>query len=147
MNDERRSTPAFTWRAHPARERVGRAALGGAIVLALAAACGLLMQDAWWAVLASAVLVLALNRFYFPSRFLIDDEGILARYPLRRLRRSWPEIRRFLHDENGGYLSPRVKATRWDGFGGMHVLFGTERESVIERITAHLKGGGASCPD
>ena len=102
------------------------------------------MQNPWWGVLGAGIMLAALNRFFFPSHFEIDGEGITAEYPLRRLRLSWKDLRRFCHDRHGGYLSTRARRSWLDGYRGMHVLFGARRDAVIEQIRAHLPEGGGS---
>jgi len=89
-------------------------------------------------VVAMLVLLVALNRFFFPSRFEIDDEGITAHYLLSSQRLEWAGLRRFLHDENGGYLSTRARRSRLDAWKGMHILFGDERDRVISLIRERL---------
>ncbi len=93
---------------------------------------------------SEVVLVFALNRFFFRSRFEIDADGITARFPLRKQRVRWADTRRFVVDDNGGFLSSRVKRSRLDAWQGLHVLFGRQREPVIESIRAHLAGGDGS---
>ncbi len=85
------------------------------------------------------VLVLALNRFFFVSRFSIDGEGITARYPLKRMSLQWKNLRRFAHDARGGYLSTRAVRSRMDAYSGMHVMFGDCRETVISLIQKCLR--------
>jgi hypothetical protein len=135
--------PEFSWYAHPLRERLGRGIAGLLIIAGFAAFVTVLMENVGWGVLAAAVMVLMLNRFFFPSRFAMDEEGITAWYPLRRARFRWSELRRFVHDRNGGFLSTRATASRL-GARGMHVLFGDQRESVIDHIRRRVpRGGGA----
>ena len=129
---------AFTWHAHPAGERAGPAVLGLVIVAALAAAVWAAVHSIAWTVVSAIVLVAALNRFYFRSRFEVDSTGITARYPLRTQRLRWNDTRRFVVDDHGGYLSSRSKRSRLDAWQGMHILFGLQRAAVIERIEAHL---------
>ncbi|MDY7110180.1 MAG: hypothetical protein SYC29_16235 [Planctomycetota bacterium] len=142
MNDD--DGQAFSWQAHPLRERAGRAVAGVLVVAALAVVAGQLMQSAWWSMFTIAFLLLALNRFFFPSRFVIDAEGITASYPVRRLRLRWDELRRFAHGRSAAFLSTRARPSWWDGRRGMLVLFGAEREAVIDRIRAHLPEGVGS---
>jgi hypothetical protein len=137
----------FSWQAHPLRERAGRAAAGVLAVAALAVVAGQLMQSIWWSVFTVGFLLLALNRFFFPSRFVIDAEGITASYPVRRLRLRWDELRRFVHGRSGAFLSTRARPSWWDGHRGMLVLFGNEREAVIDRIRARLPEGVGSWAD
>jgi hypothetical protein len=134
----------FSWCAHPARERRGPAIAGLAIVAAFAAAVWVAFGSTTWAVFSAVVLVAALNRFYFRSRFDIDADGITARFPLRTKRVRWADTRRFVVDDNGGFLSPRATRSRIDAWRGLHVLFGSQREPVIGRIRAHLAPGDGS---
>ncbi len=133
----------FSWRAHPAGERVGPAVLGGVGVLGLAASVYVFSGSPAWGAFALVVLTLALNRFFFPSRFEIDGQGITARFPLSTRRLRWDEVRRFVSDRHGGFLSPRPSRSRLDPWRGMHILFGSERQAVVERIRLHLPGEGA----
>ncbi len=131
----------FSWTAHPARERIGPAIVGLVIVVAFAAAVWVASGSVTWAVFSVVILVGALNRFYFRSRFDIDADGITARFPLRTKRFRWADVRRFVVDDNGGFLSPSAKRTRLDAWQGLHVLFGSQRDPVIEHIRSHLAGG------
>jgi hypothetical protein len=132
----------FTWWAHPARERTGAAVAGGAVIVAFAVLAGVLMSNPWWAVFAAGIFLVCLNRFYLPSRFSIDEEGITARYPLSHRRLRWADLRRFALGEHGAFLSTRAAASRMDT-SGVQVLFGGDRESVVARIRSHLPDRGA----
>ena len=134
----------FSWHAHPAGERVGAAVAGSLIVVAAAAAILLSFESLPWSVLALFVLVTALNRFYFRSRFHIDSDGITARYPLRSQRCRWADVRRFMADAHGGYLSTRSRRSWLDAYRGLHILFGRQRAAVIDQIRAHLPQGAGS---
>ena len=134
----------FTWQAHPARERVGAATLAISLIGALAGAVGMSFQSPIWAAAALLVLLAALNRFFFPSRFVINADGITARYLLHTQQIRWRDIRRFVQDDRGGYISTRAKRSWLDAYRGMHILFGTQRETVIKRIRARLSDGAAA---
>ncbi|NNF44034.1 MAG: PH domain-containing protein [Phycisphaerales bacterium] len=136
--------PDFSWRAHPAREHRGRAVLGVVAVGVFATLSGLLMQSIWWAVAAAMCLLLTLNRFFLPSEFEVDAEGLTARYPLRRQRVRWETLRRFTCGMNGGVLSTRSRPSFLDGSRSVHVLFGRERERVCRIIRERLPEGGTA---
>ena len=87
-----------------------------------------------WSILAFLVLLITLNRFFLPSRFVISPEGIRAFYPFKQQKFSWEDIRRFVRDRHGGYLSTREHFSRLDAFQGMHILFGKQQEVVVGRI-------------
>lgn len=134
----------FSWQAHPARERIGAAALALGVIGAVAGVVLLSFQSLAWATAACLVLLAALSRFFFPSRFMIDADGITARYLLRTQQIKWRDIRRFVQDDRGGYISTRAKRSWLDAYRGMHILFGTHRETVIKRIRARLADGAAA---
>jgi hypothetical protein len=134
----------FTWHAHPARERIVAAVLALSLIGAFTGVVGLSFQSLVWAAAALLVLLAALSRFFFPSRFMIDADGITARYLLRTQQIKWCDIRRFVQDDRGGYISTRAKRSWLDAYRGMHILFGTHRETVIKRIRARLADGAAA---
>ncbi|MBL1217625.1 MAG: hypothetical protein D8M59_09030 [Planctomycetes bacterium] len=129
----------LAWTAYPARERLGASC--GALAIVLAVAGGVAFTTNWslsWAGLAVAVQILALYRYFFPSRFEIDEKGISARYLIGRQRHLWSHIRRFHHDGQGVYLSTRAHRSRWDAFRGMHVLYGTRQDDVLALIRDYM---------
>lgn len=130
----------LTWRAHPARERIRSSFMAITVILTVSLAIYISFHSIWWSLLSLVLLVASLNRFFFPSRFTIDPEGITAFYPLRSLRYSWKHIRRFRHDRNGGYLSTRREPSRFDAYRGMHIMFDDQYETVIRRICENMRG-------
>lgn len=131
------SIPVLRWSAHPAREHRGRALAGVVVIAALAGVTGVLGGHPLWGLAAALFLVLALNRFYLPSAFELDDDGIRARYPLGRERCRWTEVRHLAVGREGGWLSRRVDDRRRRG-RGVHVLFGAQREVVLDAIRTRL---------
>lgn len=145
-----------SWRAWPARKRPGKAAFAAGIILAFAALitswCLLDGVSLAFSILAGAaallVMVLALNRFFFPSSFTIDAHGLTANHPLRgRPRRiEWKDVRRFLHDGHGGYLSRRAVASRFDAWQGMHILWDGDRDRLVSAIRARIHAASEAHP-
>jgi hypothetical protein len=127
------SNGALEWSAHPARQRP-LAALTALVVCSAFAAIVWVSFGAGWSVLSIVVLVLSLHRFFFSSRFVIDAQGVSATYLLRRQRLRWSDVRRFVSDERGGYLSTRSALSRWDAFGGIHIIFNQNRQRVIDEV-------------
>jgi len=134
-------TEPLSWRACPARQRPAAALLAGLAIAAVALACAAL-GGVFWGILAVVVLLVSLNRFFFPSRFVIDSEGVTATYLLGTQRFAWSEIRRFSCDRHGLYLSTRSRRSRLDAYRGLHLLFGGRREEVLCRIRASLAPKG-----
>lgn len=136
---------AFSWNALPFRERTGRAVFGLAAIGGLAVAAGVMMQSITWAVCAAAALFLVLNRFFLPSSFTIDGEGITASYPLGRRHLAWKNVRRFATGKHGAWLSAHARSSWSDARSGVQVFFGRDRDAVVDRIRACMggRGGGA----
>ena len=111
------------------------------LIVAFAAAIWISFGSPGWAIFGIVALVVALNRFFFPSRFKLDTEGITARFPLRTQRLGWADVRRFVVDEHGAYLSTRQARSRLDGYRGLHLLLGRNRSNVLDHIRAHLSEG------
>lgn len=132
------STEPVEWTSHPARQRPRDAVMAVFVVMMVAGAAGIFGGGSGWAVLAVVVLLLALNRFFFPSRFKIDEQGITASYPIRRQKLKWNRVRRFIHDDNGGYLSTRARRSWTDAYRGMHIQFGDDRRGIIDLINAKV---------
>jgi len=136
------SISSFTWRAHPAHSRPASAVAALLIILAAAAAVWMSFGIGW-AIGSAIILMIALHRFFLPSHFSIDEEGIDASYAFRHQRLRWRDVRRFLHDEHGGYLSTRARRTRMDAFIGLHILFGDQRDEVIRRICQRMSAAAS----
>ena len=128
----------LSWKAHPFRERLLAGALSSLLILALGAAIYVSTGNPAWSILAIIVLVLALNHFYFPSRFEIDQDGITARYLLSRKHYEWSSVRCFLWDRRGAYLSTRGKRSWLDAYTGLTVLFGPNRAEIMQLIRRHM---------
>ncbi len=119
------------------------AAMAAIVVIAAMAGCVLVAYGSLaWSALSVAVLLTTLNRFFLPSRFVIDGKGITARYPLGQQRFLWGDVRRFVHDRRGGYLSRSRRASRLDAFRGMHVLFGQHRDEIVRSIRSLASSQG-----
>lgn len=133
------SQDVLEWRVHPAAERVGSALAALAVIALFAGLTAVLMQNPLWALLAAGFMLVALNRFFLPSRFRIDDAGVTARYPYGRRYLDWSAVRRFQHDERGAFLSKRAQDSVLDAFQGVHLLFGPQPQRAVEQIQRHLK--------
>jgi len=148
MADE--SSETLTWRVHPARQQPGRTALAVATIVVITAFAAPIMGHPAWSVLIIGVLVLALNRFFLPSRFTIDETGITASYPMTRQRYRWEQIKRFGHDEDGAFVSHRPRKSVLDGYTGMHLIFNTHdasrRERIVQRIRSMIAAHQAHQP-
>ncbi len=127
------------WRVHPARERILAASIALAVILVMAALAAAIMHSLGWGLLAVAVQIAALRRFFLPSEYRVDAEGVTASGLWARRQYRWDEIRRFVCDGRGGFLSTRSNSSSLDLFRGMHLVFGENRDAVICRIQSRLR--------
>jgi len=132
---------ARQWLAHPAREQPGRAAVGAAWIVATSVVIYATTFDIFWTAFAGLFLILFLHRFFIPTSYTIDEEGIsqLSMFGTRRL--LWTDVKRFVHDQNGGFLSRRANPSWLDDYRGLHVAFGRETDDVASLIRARIAKG------
>lgn len=135
--DEIREEP-ITWRVHPARHRLGAACGAAVAIFAFAWLATDLMGNLGWGLFSGMFLFVMLNRFFLPSEFTLDQNGVTARYPWRSLQFAWHDVRRFLHDNRGGYISDRRRSSMFDAFRGIHLVFAENRDAVVARIKARI---------
>jgi hypothetical protein len=131
-------SPLISWQVHPARERWKTALVATALIALAAWLCIQIMEQPGWGVFAFVVLVAACNRFYFPTHYELTDEGIVAHFPLRTVRYRWRDLRRFVYDETGGFLSPRAKGSFLDEYRGISLLFPGESAKIVQTIRGRL---------
>ena len=125
----------FAWTAHPARERPVAGIVALLIVTALAEAVNLFTGSVGWAMLASAVLVLSLRRFFLPTRFVIDEHGIVVSALFGTTRVPWDAIVRVSFGARAAWLSLGDLPGWRESRRGVLLLFGRRREDVL----AHLR--------
>ncbi len=130
----------LVWRVHPARERPGTALLTAVVIVLAGWLSAALMDQAGWGIFAAGVLIVGSNRFFFLTRYALDAEGITARFPLKTTCYQWSELRRFVYDGTGGFLSPRARRSFLDEYRGISLLFGEDPEAVIHQIRSRLPG-------
>ena len=130
------------WTAHPLRESPLRAVAASVVVLSCGLLVALSIPDVTGGVLGGAVAMIFLffmcNRFFLPSSYRMDKNGIAVRYPVGSRSFRWRDLRRFPHDQTGGYLSTRSRGGIFDS-KGMSVLFAGRGVEIIPRIKACME--------
>ena len=133
------------WSVHPAKQQPGRALAAFLVVLVACFFVWLtvggfqqLILAFIAAIVAGVILLASLSKFFLKSRFELDSEQITAHYPFSKRSFKWVDLRRFVADRHGGYLSTRRKPSRWDAFSGMQVIFGSDRDVIEQRIRSLL---------
>jgi hypothetical protein len=103
---------SLVWSVWPLRDRPGAGLVLLAAVLGLAMLAGLLGGEPSWGLLAAFLVLAWLHDFVLPTRFVVDDGGVVARGALFTRRLLWSEASRVAVDERGGWIG-RARGRRW----------------------------------
>lgn len=85
------------------------------------------------------VLIATQATFLFSSRFTISEDGLKAKYPIRTKSCTWKQIRRAKFFKEACFMFTRKKPSNLDGWTGMTVFYGENREVIIAAIKSHLE--------
>jgi len=87
----------------------------------------------------SALLVLLATQasFLFTTEFSIDAAGITAKYPIHRKHYEWSQVKRIMFGREGCCFFTRKKASTLDGFSGLPVFYGDQRDDIEAVINAY----------
>jgi hypothetical protein len=90
------------------------------------------------ALLAVAALGIALWRFFLPTTFELNSEGVSQWRFGRRRRIPWREIRRYDVYSSGVLLLPVADACPLDACGGLFLPWGKHRPEVLAHVHYYL---------
>ncbi|MGE5175437.1 MAG: hypothetical protein ACM3JJ_03605 [Hyphomicrobiales bacterium] len=140
----RGSADEISWSVWPARERP----LAAAIVVAAAIVLGVLIgkgtHDRVLAVAAPVAVLLSLSSFLLPTAYRLTKESVEVRSLGVVRARPWTEMRRYVVDPGGVFLSPFEKRSWLDAYRGVRLLPGGNRDQVVAFVAARIaRGSGA----
>jgi hypothetical protein len=119
------------WSVHPAAERPLAAVLTVLVVMLLGVAVRSFAESSGWAVLGVALVLMALSKFFFPSRYRLSEQGAEAHEPLSAGKRlAWSEVRRIVLDRDAAWLSPFRERQARERHRGVGLAFGRHSETV-----------------
>ena len=125
------------WSAWPAIESPGRTGVLVFAIVVFAILAGFLGGDVLWALTAIALLSIGLNRWFLPTSYALDDERIVAGYPLRKRSIRWQNARRLVLDAGGGWLSDARSGRR--GRRGIDLYWGSDPERARDLVAGCAK--------
>ncbi len=96
-------------------------------------------QSQIFTVLTIVILYASLSKFYFPTRYIMNEHGIAVKTLTQKLEKPWSMYRSYYPDKNGVLLSPFVEPTRLENFRGLFILFNNNRDEVIAFLKLHVK--------
>jgi hypothetical protein len=125
----------------PLRDDGPRALALPAIIACVSVAVGVSLESAPWALAAAGLLTAMVARYFAPTRYTLDAQGVRARFLGRERRRAWSEVRALYRHRDGVHLSPFPRPSRLDPFRGIYVRFAGNREEVLRFCERHV-----ACP-
>jgi len=130
---------ALEWASHPARERPRRAMVAVTAVILAGVFAGYAMDSAGFGLLATVIMFLSLAKFFFRTRYKLDDTGVTVKTTTLSFTRPWSQFRSYYIDRNGVLLSPFGRPSRLENFRGLYLNFSENREAVVERVKTHVR--------
>jgi hypothetical protein len=86
----------------------------------------------------TGVRVASLAKFYFPTRYRLDDTGIMVKTMTQTLKKEWTLYRSCYPDKNGILLSPFAEPSRLENFRGLYLMFDNNRDDVTAFCRSHI---------
>lgn len=87
---------------------------------------------------ALLVLFLALNSYYLPTTYTLDEKGITTDKLLFHYTRGWKEFRSYVRTSGGVVASPFRNWTYLDNFRGIHLLLPRDPKPVLDYLAQRL---------
>lgn len=126
--------PALGWRSLPLVDDFPRSLLLVCAVVGICVAVGLSFGDVGYALLAAALVMVSLARYFLPTRFDLDDAGATARFLGQSRRMLWSQVGRVSAQKAGVFLSPFDRPSRLDSFRGVLLRFAGNAEKVVSFV-------------
>ncbi len=127
------------WAIHPLRrERPAKSVLLVALIIASSAAAAFGFEHWLYGAFSLGALTASLSRYFFPTRYVLDSEGINSEHLGFKQRRSWAEFRRVDEHWDGIFLRPSARPSRLDSFRGVFLRFEQNREEVVHFVRCHV---------
>jgi len=126
----------ITWSVRPANSHPKKAAFAllvdfgfGALIASNSLILGICM---------TGVLIGTQATLLLTSHFTISESGVKAKYPVRTKYYKWEQIRRAKFFKEACYLFTRKKPSNLDGWLGIAVFYGKDRDGIVTTIKARL---------
>ena len=133
------SADLLRWESLPLRrEKPAKSILLVVLIVASSAAAAFGFEHWFYGVFSLGALTVSLSRYFFPTRYVLDGEGVSSEHLGLKQRRSWAKFRRADEYREGIFLCPSVRPGRLDSFRGVFVRFDQNREEVVRFVRCHV---------
>ncbi len=130
--------PVLEWTVHPVKRRPWVSVAVSAFVVAVVALVRITTESQVFAVLAMVIMAASLAKFYFPTRYRLDSQGVTIKTTTQTLMKEWKLYRSCYPDKNGILLSPFATTSRLENFRGIYLMFQGNREAVTDFCTTRI---------
>ncbi len=128
----------LSWVSHPLKRSTGKSAVAVSAVVISVIFGAWYMESYLFGALAGLVMFGSLAKFFLPTTYTFDVEGVTVKTTTHTLTRPWSMFRSFYTDKNGVLLSPFIGPSRLENFRGLYITFADNRESVLQIVAAQV---------
>jgi hypothetical protein len=138
-----RDQASLQWTAHPLVDDFPKSLLLIGIVIGVLVVVKLSFVNVGFIVVAAALFLVALAKYFFPTRYELSETGMKARFLGFRSSRPWTAYSSYYNCRGGVHLSPFSEPSRLDTFRGSFLLCRKNKEEVLAFVRRKI-GSGAS---
>jgi hypothetical protein len=134
----------MTWTVHPAKENTTKTVISLVFISVLL----LYVFIFWglvWGALGLVFLFVALQSYYFPTRYELTDEQVLVKGIFVSQKRKLAEFKKIYVGKNGVLLSPFKHKTFLNNFRGIFLFLPRERDKIVAFLKERM--GEPAIPD
>ncbi len=126
------------WSVLPFKENLKRSMIVVGIIIGSGFVVYLGFGDVFLGVLSVVILLVSLHTYFTRTTYCLTSKGVEIRSSLGRTFKSWSEFKRFHADGKGISLSPFEKPSRLEPFRSVRLLYGGNREDVVEFVSKNI---------
>lgn len=108
------------------------------LIVASSAAAAVGFEHWFYGLFSLGALTASLSRYFFPTRYVLNGEGVHSEHLGLKQRRFWVEFRRADEHRDGIFLRPSARPGRLDSFRGVFLRFDQNREEVARFVRCHV---------
>jgi hypothetical protein len=131
------SPASLSWRIFRAQETPVRTLIVTLFVIVVIV-IALLYYGPIMGFVALLVLFLALNSYYLPTTYTLNEKGMTTDKLLFHYTRGWKEFRSYVRTSGGVVVSPFRNWTYLDNFRGIHLLLPHDPKPVLDYLAQRL---------
>ena len=93
----------------------------------------------YYYLLGMLIFVLSLGNYFFPTRYIIENDSITIDYSITKVNRKFTDFRCFYVDKKGVMLGTFLRPRRIDRFRGMSIRFSkdqTEKDELLKLLAS-----------